>query len=445
MQVAVEKAEGIVRDLLVTIDAKVADEAFESKLKETARQIRLDGFRPGKVPLKVVKQRFGKHIRQEIVQDLIEKNLQKAIEKESLKVAGVNKIDVDQNEIGKDFVFKASVEVFPEVAIKDLDKISVEKVTASVEEADVNDMLANLQKQQAQWEAVDQPSQEGNKVKIDFVGTIDGEKFEGGTADNFELSLGAGEMIEGFESGLVGKKAGETCTLDLTFPENYGKQELAGKPVKFEVTVKEVQRAQLPELNDEFAAKFNVDSIEKLTQEIKNNMERELEFNLKNKVKTQVFDGLLTNNSIDAPSALVQQELQAVKYQTAQQFGMTQNDMWKNLPDDLFKERAEKQVKLALLVNAFIEQNAIKAEDERVTETVKKIASVYEDAEAAEKEILADHKRMEEIKQTVIEDLAVEKILETAKVTETATDFKTAMSPAPNKQAESEKADTSEE
>ncbi len=427
MSVEVEKSEGILKHLSITVVAKEVDDLFESKLRETASKVRLDGFRAGKVPMALVRNRFGKQIRQEMLTGVIDTHLQKALDGQTFKVSGVKSVDLTQNEAGKDFIFKAIVETFPEIDIKDLDKISVEKIIASVEEVDLDDMIATLQKQHATWHGVDRAIEQGDRVKVDFVGTLEGVEFDGGSAQDFAVDIGSGQMIEGFETGLMGKKMGEQVQLDLVFPLEYGRQDLAGKPVKFAVTIKSIEAPTLPALDAEFSKKFNVETYEKLREEIKGNMMRELEFGLNNTLKTQVFENIASHNPIEVPSDLIHRETQSLKYQAAQRFGMQKNDEWKKLPDPLFAEQAKKRVALSLLISHLIDMLKLTVDDLKVKALIARIAESYEDALEAEHEIFEDENRLSNLQQAVLEDQLVEHLLKTAKVTEKPLSFKEAM------------------
>lgn len=445
MQVAVEQKEGLIKELAITIDASNIDTKVAKKLEDTAKRVHLNGFRPGAVPVKVISKRFGKQIRREVLSDLIESASQEAIAQEKIRAAGISAIDITQDEPGKDFIFKASVETFPEVSVQGLEKIQIEKVAAEVKVEDINEMLNTLQKQQADWKSVERAAQNDDRVTIDFEGFIDGEAFQGGSATDFHLVLGSKQMIPGFEEQLLGLKAGDTHTIEVTFPEDYHQKSLAGKQSSFNITMKDVCIAELPALDDELAKRFDVESFEKLKEEIQQNMQRELRFSLKNQLKNQVMEGLLAQNPIEVPQTVIQQEIEALKYESAKQYGMDKNDQWKKLPDSLYAEQAKRRVALALLVGSLVEQHELKPDAERVKALVNEMSSVYQDSAEAVQHILQDRQRLAQYEQMVMEDMIVELVLAAAKVTEVEKSFKAVMHPEPQPQAEAEKAVSQEE
>lgn len=257
MQVSVETTQGLERRLTISVPAEQIEKAVSDSLKNEAKRARIPGFRPGKVPVSVINKRYGKAIRQEITGEVMQRNFIEAIIAEKLNPAGAPTFVPGETD-AENFQFVATFEIYPEVELKGLDAIEVEQPTAEVTDADVDAMIETLRKQHATFEAVEREAAEGDKAKIDFVGSIDGEEFEGGKAEDFELQLGSGRMIPGFESGVEGHKAGEAFDIDVTFPEDYHAENLKGKVAKFAITLKEVQAANLPEVNDEFAKLFGV-------------------------------------------------------------------------------------------------------------------------------------------------------------------------------------------
>jgi trigger factor len=340
------------------------------------------------------------------------------------------RVEVLVDKEGADLEFKASFEVFPEVEVKGLDQLVIEKPVSSVTDADLDEMMETLRKQHAKWEKVEQAAKDGNRVVIDFEGTMDGEKFEGGSANDVPLVLGSKQMIEGFEAGIEGMKAGDVRDLNLTFPANYHSDKFAGKPVSFKITVKEVAEPILPELGEELAKLFNVSDLEKLKKEVRANMERELEFTMKNKVKDQVMEGLLKHNTVELPAGLVSDEIERLKQQALQRMGMWQKNksaQQPELPNELFDEQAKRRVTLGLLMNKVITMNAIKADQDRVKAMVEKMVSVFENPEEVAKHYYSDRNQMAEIEQIVVEEQVVEKILESAKVNEKPMKFSEVM------------------
>ncbi|MDX1346318.1 MAG: trigger factor, partial [Sedimenticolaceae bacterium] len=337
MQVSVETLEGLQRKMTVQLPVEKVNEIVDDKLRTIAKQVRLDGFRPGKVPLKVVRQRFGDHVRQEAYGELIQKTFYEAASGEKLNPAGEPRIEVNDDDSG--FSYTAEFEVVPEVTLNDLSDATLERTTAEVTDADLDEMLEKLRKQRVTWNKVERAAQDGDQVTVSFVGKVDGEEFEGGSAHNVPIELGAGRMIEGFEQGLLGASAGEERTVHLNFPDDYQAEHLAGKPASFEITVNEVAEAVMPELDEEFAKAFGVEEggLEKLRADIRENMERELRQKLRSRNKEKVMDLLLEKNDFTVPQALIDSEAQRLKEEMKQQM---QGQSSVDLPLDIFREQA---------------------------------------------------------------------------------------------------------
>ncbi|MCG9714696.1 trigger factor [Shewanella insulae] len=430
MQVSVETTQGLERRLTISVPAEQIEKAVSDSLKNEAKRARIPGFRPGKVPVSVINKRYGKAIRQEITGEVMQRNFVEAIIAEKLNPAGAPTFVPGETD-AENFQFVATFEIYPEVELKGLDAIEVEQPTAEVTDADVDAMIETLRKQHATFEAVEREAAEGDKAKIDFVGSIDGEEFEGGKAEDFELQLGSGRMIPGFESGVEGHKAGETFDIEVTFPEDYHAENLKGKVAKFAITLKEVQAANLPEVNDEFAKLFGVadGGLEALKVEIRKNMSRELEQALKANVKDQVLNGLLEQNEIELPKALIDGEVNVLRQQAMQRFGDQAANM-PELPADLFTEQAERRVKVGLLLGEVIKTNELKADDERVQALIASMASAYEDPKEVIEYYNNNQEMMQNMRNVALEEQAVEELLKTAKVTEKAVQFEEFMNKA---------------
>jgi len=424
MKVSVNRGEGLACEVLVTIPASDIDSKVDARMQQTAKQVTIKGFRPGKVPLKLVKERFGDAVRAEVVNEQLQNAYFKAVDQEKLRPAGLPEVEIKKDEAGTDLEFVAKIELFPEVKLKDLDKIEIEKPAAKVEDGDLDTMMETLQKQHADWKEAKREAKDGDQVTVDFVGTMEGESFDGGTGEGMTVTIGAGQMIDGFEKGLEGKKAGDKTTLKLKFPDNYHADHLAGKPVEFAVTVQKVEEPELPKLDKKFAEKFNVDSIAQLKKDVRANMERELDFAIKGRVKTQVIDQLLKTNDVDVPEALLQQEINNLKNDSLHRMGLqNKGQQLPELPDDLFKDQALRRVKLGLLMGTVINDNDIKADEKRVKEMVEKLTAVYEDSDAAAAEMMRDENQMAELRQAVIEEGVIDKIMASAKVTDKPMSF----------------------
>jgi len=420
MQVSVETLEGLQRKMTVQLPAEKVNEIIDDKLRTIARQVRLDGFRPGKVPLKVVRQRFGDHARQEAYGELIQSTFYEAASGEKLNPAGEPKIEVKDDDEG--FSYIAEFEVVPEVTLKDLSGATLERMTAEVSDADVDEMLEKLRKQRVTWNKVERAARDGDQVTVSFVGKVDGEEFEGGSAQNVPIELGAGRMIEGFEQGILGASAGEERTIHLDFPDDYQAAHLAGKPASFEITVNEVAEPVLPELDEEFARAFGVEEggLEKLRADIRENMERELGQKLKSKNKEKVMDLLLETNDFTVPRAMIDSEAQRLKEETKQQM---QGQSSVDLPLDIFREQAERRVKLGMLVAAIVEEQKIEVDEERVRSTVDDFAASYESPQELRDWYFADNERLNPVRNLVLEDQVVDWIMNQVNVVDEQSSF----------------------
>ncbi|AWL12582.1 Trigger factor [Saliniradius amylolyticus] len=424
MQVSVE-TEGLERRLTITVPAESVDAAVKSRLQQLAKTQRINGFRPGKVPVSVIKKRFGQAVRQEVAGDVMQRNFYEAIMQEKLSPAGMPKFEATKDEDGQDLEFVASFEVYPEVELKDLDKIEVEKPQVDIKDEDLDNMMDTLRKQHASWKEVKRKSKKDDRVTIDFVGTIDGEEFEGGKAEDFQLEMGQGRMIPGFEDAIVGAKAGEEVEANVTFPEDYHAEALKGKNAKFAVTVKKVEQQELPEVNDEFAKLFGVEDggVDALRDEVRKNMQRELDQALKNQVKEQAINGLVENNEIDLPEALVDQEIDALRKQAMQRFGGQQGANMPELPKELFEENARKRVSVGLLLGEVIKQNELKVDEAKVDELIETTASAYEDPQEVIEYYKNNQEMMQQMQNVALEEQAVEWLLDNAKVKDVEKSF----------------------
>jgi len=425
MQVSIETTSGLERCMTIGVPAAEVDQKVTVELKKLSKGRRIDGFRPGKIPPNVAKKMFGKQARYEAIYQQMQQSFFKAVEQEKVKLAGMPSFEPTVDEEGKDLEFKATFEVYPEIALADFSGIKVEQRTAQVTDADLETMLANLQKQQAKWSESEEAAADGDQVVIDFEGFIDGEAFEGGQASGYSLTLGSGSMIPGFEDGLVGKKAGEEATLDVAFPEDYHKEELKGKPAQFKVTVKAVKKPELPELNEEFFKAFGIETadLEEFKVEIRKNMDRELARALRNLTKQQVIAGLQETNQVDVPKALVDQEIDRLRQQAVQQFGGGQQLDASMLPAELFKDQAEKRVVIGLLMNAAIEANDLKPSDEKVEQLIEEVASAYQEPEQVREYYQTNQQQRAQVEALALEEQVVEKVLAAAQVSQSESTY----------------------
>lgn len=427
MQVSLETTSGLERRLTVGVPAEQVENEVENRLKQAARNVSIKGFRKGKVPLSVVKQRFGAGIRQEVVGDVISRSFYAAVQKENVKPAGQPSIQPKQLSAGKDLEYVATFEVYPSVALSDVSAYEINRFKAEVTESDVDNMIEVLRKHQATWSVVERAAADGDQVDINFVGTKDGVEFAGGKADNHKLVLGSKSMIPGFEEGIVGLKAGEQKNIAVTFPEDYQADELKGAAAEFAITVNSVFEAQLPELKKEFFQKFGVEKggEKQFRKEVKANMDRELANALKAKVKVQVMDALIASHSTEIPKALVASEIQVLRNQMLQRFGGQQQnfDVKSLLPDTMFQEEATRRVTLGLIVGEIVKANKLKPDAKRVRSMIEEIASTYQEPKEVIEYYNSNQELLAGVESAVLEDQVVDHILGKAKVTDVETNY----------------------
>ncbi|WP_028024902.1 trigger factor [Enterovibrio calviensis] len=430
MQVTVETTEGLQRHLTITVPAANIEDAVTAELRNIAKNRRFDGFRKGKVPLKMVSRMYGSAVRNDVMGEVMQRHFIEAIIKEKINPAGAPTFTPVDTEEGKDLVFKASFEVYPEIALKDLDKVEVVKPQTDVNEDDVAEMIETLRKQQASWADVEAAAQADSRVTIDFIGSIDGEEFEGGKAEGFALVMGQNRMIPGFEDGIVGKNAGEEFTIEVSFPEDYHAENLKGKAAKFEIKLHKVEAQELPELTEEFVARFGVEdgSVDGLKAEVRKNMERELKQAVKNRIKEQVIDGLVENNDIDVPASLIDQEINVLRQQAVQRFGGNAENA-PELPRELFEEQAKRRVVVGLLLGEVIKAEELKADEDRVKAMIEEMASAYEDPSEVVSYYAKDQRLMENMRNVALEEQAIDALLAKAQVSEKAQSFSELMNP----------------
>jgi len=432
MQVSVETTSGLQRQLTVTVPAERIDTDVEKQVVQQARTRRMDGFRPGKVPAKVIKRMYGDAIRYEVLNRVVQETFYEAVQQESLMPAGAPSIEFKTDKEGEDFAYVATFDVYPEIELKDLAGVEVEKATASIKAADVKNMIDTLRKQQGTFKPTRGMVKEGFQVNIDFEGFVDGEAFEGGKAEGQDLVIGSGSMIPGFEDGIIGKKKGEEFDVEVTFPEEYQSEALAGKAATFKMTLNEVSKPELPELNEEFFAKFGVSSADEdeFKAEVEKNMAREMNHALKTKTKTAVFDALIAQNDIEAPAAMIDDEVNVLRQQAVQQFGGQAQIDPNTLPKELFEEQAIRRVKIGLLVQEVIKAGQLEATDERVDAILADIAESYDDADEVISYYKGNEQMLNQIRSLALEDEVVDHLLASAKVKEVKVSYEEALKPA---------------
>ncbi|MCA1928582.1 trigger factor [Rheinheimera sp.] len=432
MQVSVETTQGLERRLTITVPAAAISTEVEKELRNIAKNRRVDGFRPGKAPVAMIKKMFGLSVLQDVASRQMQNHFYQAIIANKLTPAGAPTFAPGQLAEGKDLEFAATFEVYPEVQLNALDKIEVTKPVVEITADDLETMLGTLRKQHATWAKTDAAAASGDRVVIDFVGSIDGEEFEGGKASDFTLELGQGRMIPGFEDGIIGKKAGEEVTVDVTFPAEYHAENLKGKAAKFAVTVKAVEAQQLPEVNDEFAKLFGLAdaTVDALKVEVKKNMERELNNSIKARVKDQVIKGLLATHEVEVPQALIDSEIDVLRRQALQRFGNNLDPkQLPELPAALFTEQAKDRVKVGLLLGEVIKANKLQVEDARVQSLIETVASAYEDPQEVVQYYNSNKELLQGMRNVALEEQAIDLVLTKAKVKEEKAKFDEIMNP----------------
>jgi len=428
MNVTVESTGALERRMRVEVPIERIESEVDSRLKSVGRTAKIKGFRPGKVPARVVRQRYGKQVRQEVLGEIMQKSYSDAVMQENLRPAGGPQIQTE-DEDGKTFAFVATFEVLPEVQLKNLDKIKVETPDVEIGESDIDDMLMSLRKQRANWDEAKRKSKEGDRVIVDFTGTVDGEEFQGGSGTEIPVVLGQGQMLPDFEKGLKGIEAGDQKTIKVKFPKDYHAEDLAGKTAEFAINTHRVETEVLPELNDEFAEAFNVSEggLEQLKKDVRENMEREAKQKIDGDIREQVMNALIEKNPIDVPQALVHEEMHSMQHEAMQRMGIEDHD--KAPPMENFKEAAGKRVRLGLLLRQVIADNNISADEAAVRARVEDMCAGYENAEDMVNMYLGNPQVMQQIEPMVVEQKAIDWLLENGKVKKKKVSFKDYMNP----------------
>ncbi|MGB5606444.1 MAG: trigger factor [Gammaproteobacteria bacterium] len=408
MDVSVENTGGLERRMKVQVPAERVDQEVQSRLQSMSKTIRLDGFRPGKVPVSVIEKKYGNQIRLEVVDQVINSTLQEALTQENIRPAGEPDITPGDSRPGVPLEYTATFEVFPEFSGGISYSFKIEKPVVDIVETDITSMLDNLRRQRATWNPVDRPAALDDQVTIDFEGSINGAPFAGNKADNVPIVLGSNSMIPGFEEQLVGVSAGEEKTLDVTFPDNYASAEVAGKSAQFRVKVHSVAEMVLPELDDDLANAFGVQDkgIAGLREEVTNNMRRELKQLVASTLKDEVFGGLLEKNPLDVPRKLIESELEHLKAQQKDQ----------EMVASVQEASAERRVKLGVLISEIIKQNQINVDPDRVRDAVETVAASYEKPDEVVQWYYGNQEALAGVQSAVLEEQVVEWIMENTDV-----------------------------
>jgi trigger factor len=430
MQVTIDEINNISRKLSIEIPEERLLSLQEKKFKKLANSVKIDGFRKGKVPLALVKQRYGADVQSESMGDLIRDTLYEALLQHKINPVGMPTISDTEYTHGQPVKFVAQVEIYPTVVIKPFSDLDIEQLQAEVTDEDVENTVEKILEQHKEWEQKEGGCEQGDRVIIDFTGSVDGESFEAGTAKDFSLELGQGRMIPGFDEGIYGMVANETKTIDVTFPEDYQTTELAGKQAQFDITLNKVEHATLPNLDDDFAKKLlNKDdaTVDSLRAEVRQNLQRELDNALESDIKNKVFDAFNNANHVDVPKAMIDSEIQQLQQQMSRYMnGMQQsNELFNN--SAIFEDEANKRVSLGLLVAEVVKQHELKVEPTAVREKIESIAEVYEQPQELIDMYYKDKDRLQSMEQLVMEQMIVDKILAEAKVTYKSVSFEEVM------------------
>lgn len=423
MQVVIEKLSGLQRRLKITVEKDQVQKAYQEKLKNIAKSASMKGFRPGKAPIDVIENRYSKAICQEIAGALMQESFEEAVRQQDLRIAGQPQVDPKPVLPNTEFEYEATFEVYPEISLKDFSGVSLEKTVSEISSVDIDKIVDKIRRKHADWKVVTRASKEGDKAVIDFEGFVDDKAFEGGKANHFELELGSKQMIPGFEEGIVGKKAGDQFDIQVNFPEKYPVQDLAGKTATFKITLHEVKEAGLPEVDAEFLKKvgFEEKTTEDFRDHVKKSLQKELEQLIENKFKSQIFEKLLSLNSVDVPAALIQAEIANLQNMARSQMAMQQGkkELPKiDLPAEPFQKQANRRVSLGLLVGEIIRQNDIKADAQKVREKVEEMAKAYPNADQIVEMYYQNAQIIAQIETMVLEEQAIAKLLETATIQE---------------------------
>ena len=427
MQVSVESTGSLERRIEVSVPKEQIEQAVDERLKKVSRTAKLKGFRPGKAPIKVIRQQFGAQVRQEVVGDLVQSTFAKAVTDAKLVPVTGPRIEPIANVPGEDLKYRAIFEVFPEVKLAKVEGLAVNRPVAEVSHADIEAMVQNLREQRPKFVEVDRESGNGDRVTMDFHGELDGKGFEGSEGKDVAVVLGAGRMLKDFETGITGVKAGDAKQVPVTYPADYHNKDLAGRTADFSVQVKKVEEKQLPPLDDEFCREYGVTEggIEQLLSEVADNMRRELQANVQTRLKQQLFDRFIESNPVDAPKALVEQQVRDMQVDTARRIGA--KDASQMPPPDAFVEPARRRVALGLLVSELVKTASLQLDRTRVDARLAELAATYPDPDAILSAYRQNPDAMRQVENMVMEDQVVDYLLERAKVTDQPSTFKELM------------------
>ena len=433
MNVSIETMTGLERRLTIAIASEDFETQITQRLQEARGRVNIPGFRAGKVPLKEVRRRYGSAVRAEVASELMQSSFVQAVQQEQMNPAGSPKLDVVKMDPGIDFEFTATFDVYPTIDLADFSKINIKRPSAEIGDEDIETMIGKLREQHTSFEVAERAAASGDQLKIDFNGTLDGERVESACGEDFTFKVGEGQMIEDFDQAVLGMAAGEEKSFDATFPEDYRAEELQNKTLQFSVTVHEVSEAVTPELNDEFFEKFGVTEggESSFREEVKKNMGRELGSAIKNQVKQQVMDNLSKVHDFLLPHDVVQREISALKNQMLSQFQMPQGQAPQlDLPDALFQDQAEQRVRVGLVANEIIVKHEMQADTVLVDEQLKAIAEPYDEPDQVIEWYRSNPEQMQNVEMGVLEDQVVNLILDQSAIEEVVASYADVLSGA---------------
>ncbi len=441
-----ETLEGLERKLKISVPAEEVEEQVGDRLQKLARTAKIDGFRQGKVPLSLIKRKYSDSVRKQVAQDMVEPTLYQALKEKDLVPAGMRNVEPEEVEPGKDFTYTAVIEVFPEFEINELNQTEVECVLSEVSEKDIDATLEALREKKKEWVEVSRPIRNGDKAVIDFEGFIDGTPFEGGDAQGYGVEVGSNQMLKEFEEGLLDKETNDSFELPIQFPENYGAKNVAGQQAIFKITISKIMEAKLPELDNAFAEAFDIKDggVEALRNEIKKDMERNLDRQLSGINRENLFSALLACNSFDLPKSLIEKEIDHLRHELFHQLqgpSHSDNEKIPNYPSEWFMERAKRRVQLGLLLSEYTKKHQLSADDARVEAMIDKLASAYESPSEVRSLFQNSKERMSEIKALVLEEMAADKIKEHAKIVKKTKSYAEVTNPKKDTSAEGEQDD----
>ena len=424
LKIKVNSKKGLVRDIHISVPSNMIEEKRNTRFAKLSKTAKLPGFRPGKVPEKVMRRQYADQVLQEVLSDVLETTYMESIQEKNLRPAGPPKVALDQYVKDKDFSYTATIEIYPEFDLKGLDAIKVDKPHADITQKDINAMMDNLQNQKGTWEKVDRSSKEGDQLLIDFEGTIDGVAFDGGTAKDFAMQLGNGQMLPEFDESLMGVKSEETKTIELTFPDNYQKKELVGKQALFTVDVKEVRELKPAEINQKFVQSFGIKSGDQkeLMDEVKSSMSKELEARINNEIRQNLMKFLKDKNAIEIPEVMIHQEAHAMQKDWMNRSGI--EDPKEAPPLDDFNEIAKDRVHLGLLVSELVQSKEIKLDPDKVKTKLDELSKTYPNPEEIRKMYEQSSQLMDQLKSLVMEDQVIDWLIERTEFQKKEMEFK---------------------